>query len=107
MAQEGVGERHLIYMVIHVVRLSDCPFFDSLFLTLFLSVCFSYPLFFYPNLELNLFLHVDVIGALALRQLRSLPFGLRPLIIILITASLSSKTYNIALEPECFVFDGM
>ena len=26
--------------------------------------------------------------------------GLRPLIIILITASLSSKTYNIALEPE-------
>ena len=33
--------------------------------------------------------------------------GLRPLIIILITASLSSKTYNIALGPECVVFDGM
>ena len=32
--------------------------------------------------------------------------GLRPLIIILITASLSAKTYNIALEPECVVFDG-
>ena len=33
--------------------------------------------------------------------------GLRPLIQILITASLSSKTYSIALEPECVVFDGM
>ena len=33
--------------------------------------------------------------------------GLRPLIIILITASLSSKTYNIALEPEFVVFNGM
>ena len=33
--------------------------------------------------------------------------GLRPLIIILITASLSSKTYNTALEPEFVVFDGM
>ena len=33
--------------------------------------------------------------------------GLRPLIIILITASLSSKTYNIALESEFFVLDGM
>ena len=32
--------------------------------------------------------------------------GLRPLIIILITASLSSKTYNIALEPECVPLDG-
>ena len=32
---------------------------------------------------------------------------LRPLIIILNTASLSSKTYNIALEPEFIVFDGM
>ena len=55
--------------------LECCPFFDSLFLTLFLSVCFSYPFFFYTNLELNLFLHVAVIGAkkpLALRQLRSL-----------------------------------
>ena len=33
--------------------------------------------------------------------------GLRPLIIILITASLSSKTYNMALESEFFVLDGM
>ena len=33
--------------------------------------------------------------------------GLRPLIIILITASLSSRTYNIALESEFFVLDGM
>ena len=33
--------------------------------------------------------------------------GLRPSRIILITASLSSKTYNIALEPEFFVLDGM
>ena len=33
--------------------------------------------------------------------------GLRPLIIILITASLSLKTYNIALVPECVVFGGM
>ena len=32
--------------------------------------------------------------------------GLRPFIIILITASLSSKTYNIALEPDCVPFDG-
>ena len=36
----------------------------TLFLTLFLSVCFSYPFFFYLNLELNLFLHVAVIGAI-------------------------------------------
>ena len=36
-----------------------------------------------------------------------LTVGLRPLIIILMTASLSSKTYNIALGPECVVFDGM
>ena len=33
--------------------------------------------------------------------------GLRPLIIILITASLSRKTDNIALESEFFVLDGM
>ena len=33
--------------------------------------------------------------------------GLRPLIIILITASLSSKTYNMALAPECIVLDGI
>ena len=33
--------------------------------------------------------------------------GVRPLVIILITASLSSKTYNIALEPEFVVFDGL
>ena len=33
--------------------------------------------------------------------------GLRPLILILITGSLFSKTYNIALEPECVVFDGV
>ena len=33
--------------------------------------------------------------------------GLRPLIIILITASLSSMTYNIALEPVFFVLNGM
>ena len=32
--------------------------------------------------------------------------GLRPLIIIFITASLSSKMYNISLEPEGFTFDG-
>ena len=37
----------------------------SLLLTLFLSVFYSYPLFFYLNLELNLFLHVDVIGAIS------------------------------------------
>ena len=30
---------------------------------------------------------------------------LQPLIIILITASLSSKTYYMALEPEGFTFD--
>ena len=33
--------------------LCGCPFFDSLFLALFLSVCFSYLFFFYLNLELN------------------------------------------------------
>ena len=32
--------------------------------------------------------------------------GLRPFIIILITASLSSKTYKKALEPECVPLDG-
>ena len=32
--------------------------------------------------------------------------GLLPLIIILITASLSSNTYNIALKPECVPLDG-
>ena len=31
---------------------------------------------------------------------------LRPLIIILDTASLSSNTYNTALEPECVLFGG-
>ena len=33
--------------------------------------------------------------------------GLRPLKMIWITASLSSKTHNIALGPECVVFGGM
>ena len=33
--------------------------------------------------------------------------GLRPLIIILITASLSSNTCNLALKPECVPLDGM
>ena len=33
--------------------------------------------------------------------------GLRPLRIILITVSLSSKTFTIALESEFFVLDGM
>ena len=42
-----------------------CLFLDSLFTTLFLSVCFSYPSFFYQNLELNLFLHVAVIGPIS------------------------------------------
>ena len=32
--------------------------------------------------------------------------GLRPFINILITASLSSNTYNKALEPECVTLDG-
>ena len=63
MAQECVGARHLIYMVIHVVHLSDCPFFESLFLVLFLSVCLFYPLLFSSHFhldpDLNLFLHVD------------------------------------------------
>ena len=36
--------------------LCGCPSFDSLFLTLFLSVCFSYPCLFHLNPELNLFL---------------------------------------------------
>ena len=39
--------------------LCGCPFLDSLFLTLFLSVCFPDIFFFYLNLELNLFLHVS------------------------------------------------
>ena len=33
--------------------------------------------------------------------------GLRPLTIIFLSASLSSKTHNIALEPESIVLDGM
>ena len=44
--------------------LCGCPFFDSLFLALFVSVCVSYLSFFYLNPELNLFLHVVVIGAI-------------------------------------------
>ena len=43
--------------------LCGCLFFDSQVLTLFLSVCLSY-LFFYLNPQLNLFLHVVVIGAI-------------------------------------------
>ena len=35
-----------------------------------------------------------------------LTVGLRPLILILITASLSSKTFYFALEPEHIAFDG-
>ena len=35
-----------------------------------------------------------------------LSVGLRPYNIILITASSSSETYNIALEPECVPLDG-
>ena len=42
-----------------------CPFFDSLFLALFISACFSYIFFFYLNLELNFFLLVVVIGAMS------------------------------------------
>ena len=42
-----------------------CPFFDSLFLTSFLCVCFSYPFFFYLDTDLYLFLHVDVIEAIS------------------------------------------
>ena len=41
-----------------------CPFFDSLFLALFFSVCFSYPFLLYLNPELNLFLHVVDIRAM-------------------------------------------
>ena len=44
--------------------LCGCPFFDSLFLTLFLSVCFSYPFLFYLDTDLNLFLHVVDIRAI-------------------------------------------
>ena len=44
-----------LYAVVHMTR---C------LLTLFLSVCFSYTFFFYLNPELNLFLHVVVIGAM-------------------------------------------
>ena len=33
--------------------------------------------------------------------------GLRPLVIILITATSSSKTFYMALAPECIVLDGM
>ena len=50
----------------HPCHAPECwPFFDSLFLTFFHSVCFSCPFFFYLNLELNLFLHEDVIGAIS------------------------------------------
>ena len=50
-----------------------CLCFDSLFLTLFLSVCFSYLFFFfYQNPQLNLFLHHRHNIPLALRQQRSL-----------------------------------
>ena len=54
--------------------LECCLCFDSLFLTLFLSVCFSYLFFFFfhQNPQLNLFLHHRGNIPLALRQLRSL-----------------------------------
>ena len=42
-----------------------CPFFDSLFLAMFLSVCLSYPFFFYLNSDLYLFLHVVDIRAIS------------------------------------------
>ena len=62
MAQEYVGARDVIYMVIHVVRLSvlslsviHLVFFFRVFLLFF---------FFCLNLEVNVFLHVVVIGAI-------------------------------------------
>ena len=62
------GSKNVLVRVISSAwssTLCVCPFFDSLFLTLFLSVCFSYPFFFYLNLELNLFVHVTVIGVIS------------------------------------------
>ena len=58
--QECVGARHVIYMVIHVVRLS-VPWLSFPHLVPFRV--FLLPFFFYLNVELNLFLHVVVIGA--------------------------------------------
>ena len=45
--------------------LCGCPFFDFLFLALVLSVCLSYPFFFYLDTDLYLFLHVDLVGAIS------------------------------------------
>ena len=52
-----------------------CLFFDSLFLALFLSVCFSYPFFFYLNTDLYHFL---VVVAKAIRPCASTKSGYEP-----------------------------
>ena len=63
MGQECAGARHLICLVTHVCDLIVCSL--SLFLTLFPSVFFSYLFFYYLNLDLYLFVHADVIGAIS------------------------------------------
>ena len=73
-----------------------CPFFDSLFLALFFSVCFFYPLFFYLNPDLNLFLHGDFIGAIShwhSAKMRSLaPWPKTPLSQVTSPSSLTTST---------------
>ena len=73
------------------------------FLTLFLSVCFSYPFFFYLNPELNLFLHGRHRGnvPLALRQMRSLaPWPKTPLSQVMSPTSLTTSTTQRLLKSS-------
>ena len=65
--------------------LCGCPFFDSLFLALFLSVCFSY-----PNIPL------------ALRQMRSpAPWPKTPLSQVMSPTSLTNSTTRRLLKSSC------
>ena len=57
--------------------------------------------------DLNIGVQIDSVKQPIQFRETCLIVGLRPLIIILITASLSTKTYNIALAPECIVYDEM
>ena len=79
-----------------------CLCFDSLFLTLFLSVCFSYLFFFfYQNPQLNLFLHHRDNIPLALRQLRSLaPWSKTRLSQVMNKTSLTTSTTQKQLKSS-------
>ena len=79
--------------------LCGCPFFDSLFLTLCLSVCFSYPLFFFYAELLPPCGRDNV--PLALRQMRSLvPWPKTPLSQVMNPISLTTSTTQRLLKSS-------